>query len=137
MRFGNDDVRRLMYGNVTTLGPAPVVQAAAESMIAARLGQRLAISALDRTHTTRAARERSLELARANKSTCVALLSRVPLAVVLTRNAARTVVVPESVLATMYDALCDVTPETLLAEGFDTVFTFDDHTDRLVVQLRT
>ena len=134
-RYGNDDVRESLGLYVYTKEVYSAVARAALDMARARLVAGLGC-ALDCTHNGVEARSDALALARSSGTPCVALLSQVPLAAVLDRNATRTGArrVPDAVIQQMYTNLADINRETLLEEGFEHVHTFDETVEHLVIE---
>lgn len=131
-RYGNDDVRAALGLYVYTKDVSAAIAQAALDMVRARLVAGLG-AALDSTHNGHRARLNAVALARREKAPVIALLSKVPLSVVLARNAARhpNKRVPEDIIQQMYSNLEGVTVATLTEEGFDQVYVFDETTERL------
>jgi predicted kinase len=134
LRFGNDDVRRIMYGKVSTLGPSRLVAEAARAMAAVRMGEGLPV-ALDSTHAGATARKFALELAKSYDYTCVALLSTLSATEVKSRNNKRPkgIRVVGFIVDQMLGDLKNVNSSSLYVEGFDEIYEFDASVDELVI----
>lgn len=133
-RFGNDDVRRALDLFIYESKTSAAVASAALAMVGARLVAKKG-AALDSTHNGQHARRSAIELARRNGVAAVGLLSRVDLAVVLSRNENRPkeLFVPESIILDMFEKISDLSVESLLGEGFDRVYEFNELVTELVI----
>jgi len=123
---GADDVRRTMFGDVSTQGNPWIVHEAARHMLRVRLVEGLP-SAYDATNLTVRERQNLLVMADQNDYYVVALVGDVPIEVVKLRNEIRQDKVPEFVI----DRMVKKREEPTVKEGFDEVVRFDQFTKNL------
>ena len=102
LRFGADDVRRIVFRDVSVQGTPRLAHAAARAVLEVRMDAGLT-ACYDSTNLTYKARDPLLDLALQYNYTVVYLVSAVPLEVALARNTARTDgCVPNEVMARMW-----------------------------------
>jgi predicted kinase len=128
-RHGADDVRRTMFGDVSTQGNPMLVHLAARHMLLVRMTEGLPCS-YDATNLTVRDRGDLLVMADQNDYYTVALIGQVSKEVAKERNAQRTAPVPEFVIDRMAKKLDAPKP----SEGFDRLVYFDQSTGVLEVE---
>jgi predicted kinase len=128
-RHGADDVRRTMFGDVSTQGNPMLVHLAARHMLLVRMTEGLPCS-YDATNLTVRDRADLLVMAEQNGYYTVALIGQVSKEVAKLRNAQRTSPVPEFVIDRMAKKLDAPKP----SEGFDRLVYFDQSTTGLTIE---
>ena len=126
-RFGADDIRELVFGDVSTQGNPGLVHEAARAALKIRLATELP-ACYDATNINRKSRAPLFGLAKAYGYDVVALVSTVPYDVAEERNKNRTVgKVPEFVL----DRMIANFEAASLEEGFKSIRYFGTDTSEL------
>jgi predicted kinase len=129
-RFGADDVRERIFGDVAIQGDPARVHHAARAVIEVRMAEGFP-ACYDATNLTRKSRAPLFALAEKWGYRTVALASIVPYGLVYERNAAREVGrVPDPVLTRMHSQYHH---ETVYEDPFDLVAWFDETTTRLAI----
>jgi predicted kinase len=133
-RYGNDDVRRDLYGGVFSTDTSEECARLARDRAATRLRAGLP-SALDCTHNGAASRALAIEVAEAASARSVALLCTMNFSQVWKRNIARdpALRVPRSFVWDMVKNVRALTPKLLKSEGFDAVYCFDAECTELII----
>jgi predicted kinase len=128
-RHGADDVRRTMFGDVSTQGNPAIVHEAARHMLLVRMTEGLPC-AYDATNLTEKDRRGLLVMADQSGYYTVALIGQVSKEVAKVRNAQRTAPVPEFVIDRMAKKLDAPKPP----EGFDRLVYFNQSTTGLSIE---